>query len=312
MTRLFLLDDGFLTITNLKVSDQLLKGFGDFDGDGVTDALIEATNGAKRIYSDADGMILYGKRNNDSVAIGDFDGDGDDDLLTTRGGGNPFYILEGDETSPFDNETSIGFGFHTAVAAGDFDGDGAKDILIQENATSEWSLLSDGLTTETALGFAAYEYEAIGDFNGDGEADILFRDGADAGQIFYSGLSGAAATVSDLVGQTVRDIADYDGDNIDDVLISDQVTGAFAILTSGTGAPIALDGALDGAGVVQANGIDTLGLINASDPVVNVEDTSVSGADADPLTSAFNRPDYDVTGNDEHMSWQNAQEYELV
>ena len=284
--RLFLLDDQFATITNLKVSDQTLKGFGDFDGDGVTDALIEASNGAKRIYSDADGMVLYGKRNNDSVAIGDFDGDGDDDLLTTRGGGNPFYILEGDDTSPFDTETSIGFGFHTAVAAGDFDGDGAKDVLIRENATDSWSILTLGLTSQSVLNLAAFEYEAIGDFNGDGEDDILFRLGNDNGRVYYSGDLSTFDTLTDMDGNDVRDIADYNGDGLDDILISDRSTGAFSILSGGTGAPIALDSSLNGASVVSANGIDTLGLIPSL-----LDVSSVSSMNLDPLETALSETD---------------------
>ncbi|MAP96632.1 MAG: hypothetical protein CMK07_16975 [Ponticaulis sp.] len=285
--RLFLLDDQFGTITNLQISGQTLKGFGDFDGDGITDALIENAEGAKRIYSDADGMVLYGKKNNDTVAIGDFDGDGDDDLLTTRGGGNPFYILEGDTTSPFDTETSIGFAFHTLVAAGDFDGDGATDVLIRETATDNWSVLSSGLTVESALGFSAYEYEAIGDFNGDGEADILWRVGTDRGRIFYSGEPAGFSAVNDMLGQDVRDIADYDGDGLDDILISDRTTGGFSILSGGTGSPIALDSSLDGASVVSANGIDTLGLV-PSQPAVSTEGS-------DPLEMALTRPEYDLS-----------------
>ncbi|MAP94931.1 MAG: hypothetical protein CMK07_08270, partial [Ponticaulis sp.] len=77
----------------------------------------------------------------------------------------------------------------------------------------------------------------------------------------------------------VRDIADYNGDGLDDILISDRTTGAFSILSSGTGAPVALDSSLDGASVISANGIDTLGLIDGAPSV-----SSVEGISEDPLT----------------------------
>ncbi|MAP95765.1 MAG: hypothetical protein CMK07_12515 [Ponticaulis sp.] len=284
--RLFLLDDQFGTILNLRISDQTLKGFGDFNGDGVTDALIENPNGAKRIYTDADGLTLYGKQNNDTVAIDDFDGDGDDDLLTTRGGGNPFYVLEGDATTPFDTETSIGFAFHTLVAAGDFDGDGAKDILIRENATDNWSLLTSALTSQSVLNLSAFEYEAIGDLNGDGQDDILFRLSNDNGRVYYSGDLSTFDTLTDMADHDVRDIADFDGDGLDDILISDRSTGAFSILSGGTGSPISLDTGLNGAGVISANGVDTLGLIPDLPDV-----GSVGSMHPDPLETTFSETD---------------------
>ena len=290
--RLFLLDDQFGTITNLRISDQTLKGFGDFDGDGVTDALIENPQGAKRIYSDADGLVLFGKKNNDTVAIGDFDGDGDDDLLTTRGGGNPFYILEGDATSPFATETSIGFAFHTLVAAGDFDGDGAKDVLIRENATADWSILSSGLSLETSLGFSAFEFEAIGDFNGDGAADILWRVGTDRGRIFYSGASVGFGTVNDVLDHDVQDISDYDGDGFDDILISHRTTGAFSIVSGNTGVATALDSTLDGATVIGATGRQTLGLGGNY-----VAQNAMSSISVDPLETAFITPENDASAD---------------
>ena len=93
-----------------------------------------------------------------------------------------------------------------------------------------------------------------------------------------------------MLGQDVRDIADYDGDGLDDILISDRTTGAFSILSGGTGSSIALDSSLNGASVVSTNGIETLGLIG-SVPAISTAETST----ADPLTAVFERQTPDLS-----------------
>ncbi|MAP96142.1 MAG: hypothetical protein CMK07_14445, partial [Ponticaulis sp.] len=148
------------------------------------------------------------------------------------------------------------------------------------------SVLTSGLTSQTVLNRSAFEYEAIGDFNGDGEDDILFRLGNDNGRVYYSGDLSTFDTLTDMDGNDVRDIADYNGDGLDDILISDRSTGAFSILSGGTGAPIALDSSLNGASVVSANGIDTLGLIPSL-----LDVSSVSSMNLDPLETALSETD---------------------
>ena len=80
--------------------------------------------------------------------------------------------------------------------------------------------------------------------------------------------------------------SEFDGDGLDDILISDRSTGAFSILSGGTGSPISLDTGLNGAGVISANGVDTLGLIPDLPDV-----GSVGSMHPDPLETTFSETD---------------------
>ena len=256
--RLYIADDGLTTLTRIGFNAQTPIGFGDFDGDGADEILIEQSSGGKRLYDAGLGVISVGKARLEAEAIGDFNGDGLDDVLTRHPNkNNHLFLVEGDDTTPLNAATFIGFQSLELVAAGDFDGDGTLDILGNQNGTS-FQMLTNGLTTLTAINFGNDTFEAIGDFNGDGMDDILLQRPNEQGRIVYSGDRNDTALIDALIGKSVRDVADYDGDGSDDLLVQDDVDGSHSILLSGVGSEIELDASLDGADVIDPNGLDTL------------------------------------------------------
>ena len=265
--RLYIADDGLTTLTRIGFNAQTSIGFGDFDGDGADEILIEQSSGGKRLFDDGLGVISVGKARLVAEAIGDFNGDGLDDVLTRHPNkNNHFFLVEGDETTPLNAATFIGFQSLELVAAGDFDGDGTLDILGNQNGTS-FQMLTNGLTTLTAINFGNDTFEAVGDFNGDGSDDILLSRPNEQGRIVYSGDRNDTALIDALIGKSVRDVADYDGDGSDDLLVQDDVDGSYSILLSGVGSEIELDASLDGADVIDPNGLDTLGLLSITPAV---------------------------------------------
>ena len=278
--RLYIADDGLSTLTRIGFNAQTSIGFGEFDGDGTDEILIEHSSGGKRLFDDGLGVISVGKARLVAEAIGDFNGDGLDDVLTTNPNKNGhYYLLEGDAAAPLGDATFIGYQSLELVAAGDFDGDGTLDILGNQNGTS-FQMLTNGLTTLTAINFGNDTFEAIGDFNGDGNDDILLSRPSGQGRIVYSGDRNDTALIDALIGKSVRDVADYDGDGSDDLLVQDDVDGSYSILLSGVGSEIDLDASLDDAIVIDANGINTLGILPQDLPLPNSPD--VSQPDATP------------------------------
>ena len=128
---------------------------GDVNGDGFDDLIVGAQNddnngtdsGSARVFSGADGSVLYnfdgdsaGDLFGGSVSgAGDVNGDGFDDLIVgaqnddnNGANGGSARVLSGADGSvlySFDGEIGDGFG-QSVSGAGDVDGDGFDDLIV--------------------------------------------------------------------------------------------------------------------------------------------------------------------------------------
>lgn len=175
---------------------------GDFNGDGLTDFMINTTTSGAGWYtylSDGDGTFTFKGSVTPyyqwhSVTPGDFNGDGMTDFMintTTSGAGWYTYLSDGDGTfSKVAGSFTPYHQWHSATP-GDFDGDGLTDMMINTTtANAGWYLYkSDGdgtFTKETGSVTPYYQWNsiAVGDFDGDGLDGFLINtatNGAAAG-----------------------------------------------------------------------------------------------------------------------------------
>ena len=176
-------------------------GTGDFDGDGMSDILLQDGDTGDCFVWEMNGLSVkesgyVGWRPPSkewrAVGTGDFDGDGMSDILLQDGATGDCYVWEMEGLKVKED----GFGYvgwtppskdWRAVGTGDFDGDGKSDILLQNGADGScyvWEM--EGLKVkESGFGYVGWtppsnEWRAVGtgDYNGDGMSDILLQDGA--------------------------------------------------------------------------------------------------------------------------------------
>ena len=164
-------------------SDAQVLGLGDFNGNGQSDLLLRAANGAVGcFFADGQGWNYFQSLGDEwkLVAIGDLNGDGRDDVVLKHDAGFAgSWLIQEDGTPMWADLDTLPEGF-VIVGAGDFNGDGTDDVLlksggyygawlVQNGNAAGWFGLGD-------LGDAAVEQ--ISDFNGDGVADLRIRTAA--------------------------------------------------------------------------------------------------------------------------------------
>ena len=241
----------------------VMKGTGDFDGDGKSDILLldanrdcyvwlmnglNVTQGAKVCWTlPNDGWTVAG--------TGDFNGDGKSDILLQNANDGTCYIWQLNGTSQLVGNGYVGWtpGKEWQVASsGDFNGDEKGDILLQnvvDGACYVWEM--DGLQrlngkSSGYVGWtppnAGWKVAGTGDFNGDGKSDILLQDGA-SGSCYIWEMDGLNARVDKsnyLVlngapgyGAVVKGTGDFNGDGKSDILLEDANRDCFVWLMDG-------------------------------------------------------------------------------
>ena len=164
--------------------NQLL--FGDFNGDGKTDAFTQkgdrwyASYGATTPFErlPAGSNIPMG-----GYRIGDFNGDGKADIF--RANGSRWYYSNGGATSWIALASSSYKADHLRFC--DFNGDGKTDVFSLANG--QWSVSYGGASAWRRLNrklSSNLDELAFGDFNGDGRCDIA-RAYHNSWQISYGG-----------------------------------------------------------------------------------------------------------------------------
>jgi hypothetical protein len=188
--------------------------FGDFDGDGSTDAL-STSGGQWRVSRGA--RKDWERLNSSSVTLsslrtGDFDGNGRTDVF--RSNGSEWYV-SWNGTSPWSwlNTSNVAL---TSLRFADFNGDGRTDVFradgsrwfVSWGGTTPWSQLNSSSFTAVALRFA--------DFNGDGRADVFRSDGS-SWYVSWSGTSTWVKLNNSAVPLSSLAFGDFDGNGSADV-----------------------------------------------------------------------------------------------
>lgn len=158
-------------------------GLGDFNGDGITDLLLQNDNGAVGAYlTDGEnvGWNYFQSLGSEwSIAgIGDFNHDGIDDvvLLNEQGGYAGIWQLDRDGQVSWSDLDVLNNG--QIAGTGDFNGDGFDDVLLKwGNSYGAWTVSGGNLSGWMDLGtlWDSAALEQIGDFNGDGIDDLRVR-----------------------------------------------------------------------------------------------------------------------------------------
>jgi hypothetical protein len=215
-------------------------GFGDFDGDGRTDAF--RATGSRWYYSPgAQGQFVAGALSGDvlaSLRFGDFDGDGKTDVFSTTSAGQWRYSSGAVRSWQNLNTSSLPI---TSLRFGDFDGDGKTDVFRTDG--SRWHYSSAGVSAWQPLALAGQSLGELrfGDFDGDGRTDVFTSTN---GRWYYSAggagnWQGLATSGDALAGLRFGDL---DGDGKTDVFKSSGGRWYFSSGGRVAWAPLALSG----------------------------------------------------------------------
>ena len=164
-------------------SDAQVLGLGDFNGNGQSDLLLRAANGAVGcFFTNGQGWNYFQSLGDEwkLTAIGDLNGDGRDDVVLKHDAGFAgSWLTQADGTPMWADLDTLPDGFEI-VGAGDFNGDGTDDVLLKNGGYYGAWLVQNG----NAVGWFGIgdlgdaTVEQIADFNGDGKDDLRIRTAA--------------------------------------------------------------------------------------------------------------------------------------
>ena len=173
---------GWETIEQFNSETQVL-GLGDFNGNGQSDLLLRANNGAVGcFFTNGQGWNYFQSLGDEwkLTAIGDLNGDGRDDVVLKHDAGFAgSWLIQEDGTPMWADLDTLPAGFEI-VGAGDFNGDGTDDVLLKNGGYYGAWLVQNG----NAVGWFGIgdlgnaTVEQIADFNGDGVDDLRIRTSA--------------------------------------------------------------------------------------------------------------------------------------
>lgn len=219
----------------------------DFNGDGMSDILMTATDGSGAQIYTMNGVTITSSATVAApagsgwavVASGDIDGDGKADLVWQNASTIALYEMNGSSVVA-SGTLNPGAGWKV-VGQGDFNSDGKSDLVLQ-NGSSVEILLMNGLqiagSSVVGTAPAGCRYVGSGDFNGDGRADILWQNPTTR-QLQIWTMNGATRTSSSVVncipgdGWTAIDTGDFNADGKTDILWQNTNTGQAAVWTMG-------------------------------------------------------------------------------
>ena len=229
----------------------------DLNGDGITDLLIanQATNNVTLLLGKGDGTfapaaaspISTGKGPS-GIVIADFNGDRKRDFAVTNLNDNSISIFLGDALGGFTPAPGSPFLLPggaqgpAALVAAEFDGNGKMDLAVVNRTTNNVSILlgnGDGTFSaapgppipvgKTPVALAA------GDLNGDIRPDLAIVNQTDnsvsvlinnGDATFHAGTNSPLAAGAGPSGVA---IADFNGDRVNDLVVTNQVDGNISI-----------------------------------------------------------------------------------
>jgi len=217
---------------------------GDYDGDGLGDAVLYQSSG---VWNALLSRLGYGHLSAKfgggaySAESGDFDGDGiQDPALYDPSSG--YWYFQGSRNGYLLSRLPRAWGAADCVpVSGDYDGDGKTDPIAYHEPTGYWHILSSLNDYETqwrkwwgAPGFSPL----IADFDGDGYDDLIgYRKTHGEWYILLSSTGGRNYfLITGFGGGDYMPAAgDFDGDGYADLVIYHPSSHAWGILLSSTG-----------------------------------------------------------------------------
>lgn len=210
--------------------------FNDFDGNGMSDFAVYATEHGTWCVADNSGAAVvwnaaWGSSGMTPV-MGDYDGDGVADLAVYQESAGLWFIrtASGDVVlwaTPFG-----GPGFKPVP--GDYDGDGIFDLALYNRAAGLWFIVSlDGRTLLWAGAWGDASMRPVpGDYDGDFAYDLALYSDTQAAWFICSLSKGVLAWNMWWGGSNFYPVSgDYDGDGISDLAMYCLTTGNWYILT---------------------------------------------------------------------------------
>jgi RHS repeat-associated protein len=198
--------------------------YGDFNGDGLTDAYAQTGPSSGRPYFTGLDYDLWaatfsvtGTGTSNTLIPGDFNGDGCTDLLA-QGSAAVYFLCSSGAAS------GSAVNYSGTVYVGDFNGDGNADVLVV-NSTSASIYLSTGedisTTAHTVTGGSSWHsYQVVlGDWNGDGKTDVALIGGPGTAHVIFVSTGtdfSQITTISNSVTVTGQ-AADWNSDGADDI-----------------------------------------------------------------------------------------------
>jgi hypothetical protein len=247
-----------------------VSGAGDVNADGYDDLIVGAyeddnagtNSGSARVFSGADGAVLYTfngdaafDRFGSSVSgARDVNNDGFDDIIVggpgndnngpSAGMARVFSGADGSILYTF-NGDSAGIQLGQSVSGiGDINGDGFDDVIAGEGSDS-----GDGTMFSGAQVFSGVDGSILYTFNGDSATDRLGRSVSGAGDVNNDG------TPDFIVGD---DLNDDNGNNSGRALVFSGLDGSVLYTFYGDSVGARLGNSVSGAGDINGDGFDDL------------------------------------------------------
>ncbi len=220
--------------------------FADIDGDMDQDVLISGSSSSgyiSKLYSnDGNGnysvveFTPFESVANCSIAFADIDGDMDQDVLITGSGNSKLYTNDGTGDYSIVYPTPFTKLNYSSIAFADIDGDMDQDVLLTGFSDS-FDRISELYTNDGTGDFYLVDNApfpgvyngsiAFADIDGDTDQDVLITGSSESGsftELYLNDGNGNYSPVENLpfqnVGYSSVAIADIDGDNLKDVLIT--------------------------------------------------------------------------------------------
>lgn len=220
---MFAQPDGSFAVEEVPLDGTFTQLVGDYDGDGRDDVFHFSVTGPDAIwFGGADrGMtrVSVSASTTATPVVGDFDGDGRADVYWAAPGNGRDSVWYGEATRRFTSHTVSG---GTGVpVAGDYDGDTRTDLLWVGRERIWYATGSRGVFSSVTADAPAGRTPYVGDFDGDRTDDVFWYAASRTDYVDY----GTVARVShrmpvSAAGSFRIAVGDYDGDLVDDLLLS--------------------------------------------------------------------------------------------